>query len=82
MSRYYFPKAQTNHKEKGVVLAQATLLSVYQAAQQRRQESVLHREGCLMQHVERRDRIPSADSVPQAVNTYTSEETIATFTHR
>lgn len=84
MSCYYFPKAQTNHKEKGMVLAQATLLSVsvYQAAQQRRQESVLHQEGCLRQHVERRDRVPSADSVPQAVNTYTSEQTIATFTHR
>lgn len=56
-----------------MVLSQATLLSVYQAAQQRRQGSVLHQEGRLMQHVERRDRIPYADSVPQAVNTYNSE---------
>lgn len=68
-----FSKAQNNHKEKGIVLSQATLVSAYQAEQQRRQWSVPQQEGHLVQPMERRDSIPYADSVPQAVNTYTSD---------
>lgn len=70
-----FPKAQNNHKENSMVLSQVILLqvSVYQGTQQRRQGSVLQQEGHLVQPMERRDSIPYADSVPQAVNTYTSD---------